>query len=115
MSEHNCLLFPLAGFRSRWIFQDKNGVQSEVPIKGKLLVSSAIGLQQCALAGMGIALLPDWLVRDDIKSGTLVDLFPKWEVTAEDFKTAAWFVYPSRSYVPMKVRVFIDFMRTTPA
>ena len=114
VSEHNCLLFPLAGFRSRWIFQDKKGVRSEVPIKGKLLVSSAIGLQQCALAGMGIALLPDWLVQDDVRSGKLVDLFPRWEVTAEDFKTAAWFVYPSRSYVPLKVRVFIDFMRSNP-
>ncbi len=111
VSEHNGLLFPLAGFRSRWIFRDKKGVQSEVPIKGKLLVSNAIGLQQCALAGMGLALLPGWLVQDDIESGKLVDLFPTWEVTATDFETAAWFVYPSRAYVPLKVRVFIDFMR----
>lgn len=112
VSDHNCLCFPLPGFRSQWIFQDQNGVQKEVAIKGKLLLSSAIGLHQCALAGMGIALLADWLVWDDIASGTLIDLFPKWEVAAVDFKSAAWFVYPSRSYVPLKVRVFIDYMRS---
>jgi len=110
--EHNCLLFPLPGFRSQWIFQDENGVQNEVSISGKLLLTSAIGLQQCALAGMGIALLADWLVADDISSGKLIELFPAWEVAALDFKSAAWFVYPSRSYVPLKVRVFIDYMRS---
>lgn len=113
VSGHNCLLFPLAGFRSRWIFRDRKGAQSEVPINGRLLISSAIGLHQCALAGMGIALLPGWLVQDDVRSGKLVDLFAKWEVTATDFRTAAWFVYPSRSYVPVKVRVFIEFLRST--
>lgn len=112
VSEHNCLVFPLPGFRSMWMFRDKKGVQNEIPIKGKLLVSNFIGLQQCALAGMGLALLPDWMAQDDIRSGKLVDLFPKWEIAATDFKTAAWFVYPSRSYVPLKVRVFIDFLRT---
>ena len=33
------------------------------------------------------------------------------EVTATDFSTAAWILYPSRAYVPRKVRTFIDFMK----
>lgn len=111
VSHHNCLLFPIAGYRSLWIFRDKKGTLSEAPVHGKLLVSNAIGLQQCALAGMGLALLPGWLVEDDILAGKLVDVFPKWEVTATDFNTAAWFVYPTRSYVPLKVRVFMDFLK----
>lgn len=113
VSDHNCLLFPIAGYRSLWIFRDKKGTLSEVPVRGKLLVSNALGLQQCALAGMGLALLPGWLVEDDILAGKLVDVFPKWEVTATDFNTAAWLVYPTRSYVPLKVRVFIDFLKAS--
>ncbi|MEO0407786.1 MAG: LysR family transcriptional regulator, partial [Cyanobacteria bacterium P01_A01_bin.135] len=41
----------------------------------------------------------------------LVNLFPDYAVTATDFSTAAWLVYPSRAYIPHKVRVFMDFLR----
>lgn len=60
---------------------------------------------------MGLALLPHWLINDELRSGTLVNVFPDYEVTATDFSTAAWLVYPSRAYVPLKVRVFIDFLK----
>jgi DNA-binding transcriptional LysR family regulator len=32
--------------------------------------------------------------------------------TATDFDTAAWVLYPSRAYVPRKVRAFIDFLKS---
>jgi len=112
VSDLNCLLFPIAGYRSLWIFRDQTGKQCEVPVHGKLLVSNALGLQQCALAGMGLTLLPVWLVEDELLAGKLIDVFPQWEVTATDFNTAAWLVYPTRSYVPLKVRVFMDFLKT---
>lgn len=60
---------------------------------------------------MGLALLPNWLIDNDLHAGTLVNVFPNYEVTATDFNTAAWLVYPSRSYVPLKVRVFIEFLK----
>ena len=108
---HNCLLFPLAGFRSKWRFQNQNGVLSEVAVQGRTLISSAIALQQCAIAGMGLALLPNWLIAEDLYMGNLINVFPHYEVTATDFNTAVWLVYPSRAYVPVKVRVFIDFLK----
>lgn len=111
VEQHNCLLFPLAGFRSRWIFRDRNGDMSETPVRGRTIISSAIALQQCAIAGMGLALLPHWLIDEDLHAGTLVNVFPDYEVTATDFSTAAWLVYPTRAYVPLKVRVFIDFLK----
>ncbi|MEX2126035.1 MAG: hypothetical protein WD795_19245 [Woeseia sp.] len=40
-----------------------------------------------------------------------VNLFPDHECTATDFDTAAWLVYPSRDYIPLKLRVFFDFLR----
>ena len=112
VENHNCLLFPLAGFRSRWIFKEKNGELSEVSVSGRTLISSGIALQHCAIAGMGLALLPNWLVAEELQAGTLINVFPNYEVTATGFNTAAWLVYPSRAYVPLKVRVFIDFLKT---
>ena len=111
--QHNCLLFPLAGFRSRWIFKDRNGELSEIPVRGQTMISSAIALQQCAIAGMGLALLPNWLIDADLQTGTLVNAFPTYAVTATDFNTAAWLVYPSRAYVPLKVRLFIEFLKNS--
>jgi DNA-binding transcriptional LysR family regulator len=75
------------------------------------IISSAIGLQQCAIAGMGLALLPNWLIDDDLQAGTLVNVFSNYQVTATNFSTAAWLVYPSRAYVPLKVRIFMEFLK----
>ena len=111
LAHHNCLRFPLAGFRTRWLFKDKHGQLSEVPVAGKAVISNAIALQQCAIAGMGVALLPNWLVDADQQAGILVNVFPDYDVTATDFNTAAWLVYPSRAYVPAKVRGFVDFLK----
>ncbi len=111
LAQHNCLLFPLAGFRSKWRFQAQNGGLSEVAVQGRTVISSAIGLQQCAIAGMGLALLPNWLIAEDIHMGKLINVFPDYEATATDFSAAVWLVYPSRDYVPLKVRVFIDFLK----
>ncbi|NET00441.1 MAG: LysR family transcriptional regulator [Sphaerospermopsis sp. SIO1G1] len=111
IENHNCLLFPLPGFRSRWIFKDQKGEISEVSVSGRTIISSAIALQECAIAGMGLALLPNWLVKEDLRVGNLVHIFPDYAVTATDFNTAAWLVYPSRTYIPLKVKVFIDFMK----
>ncbi len=113
VAQHDCLLFPLPGFRSRWIFKDCHGGLSEISVHGRILISSAIALQQCAIAGMGLALLPNWLIDEDLRAGTLINVFPNYNVTATDFSTAAWIVYPSRSYVPLKVRVFIDFLKNS--
>lgn len=65
----------------------------------------------CAVGGLGPALLPDWLCEKEVENGELIDLFPDYECAATDFDTSAWLVYPSRSYVPVKLRVFIDFLR----
>lgn len=111
LENHNCLLFPLEGFRSRWVFRDRNGNESEIFVQGRTTISNAIALQQCAITGMGLVLLPNWLVDDDLRAGSLINIFPDYDVTATDFSTAAWIIYPSRAYVPLKVRVFIDFLR----
>jgi DNA-binding transcriptional LysR family regulator len=111
LAHHNCLLFPLAGFRSRWIFKNSKGKLEEVAVKGRTVISNAIALQQCAIAGMGLALLPNWLIDGEIEAGRLVNSFPDHQVTATDFNTAAWLVYPSRTYVPLKVRLFGEFMQ----
>lgn len=107
----DCLLFSMPGYRSAWKFRDSSNDTFKVPVAGHLLVSHGVTMTACTIAGLGPALLPDWLCRDEISDGLLIDLFPDYECTATDFDTAAWLIYPSRSYLPSKVRVFVDFLR----
>lgn len=111
IEQHNCLLFPLPGFNTRWIFKEKKENIQEILIQGNTIISNAIALQQCAINGMGLALLADWLIDDNIGNGELVKLFPDYQVTATDFNTAAWLLYPSRAYIPLKVKVFVEELR----
>lgn len=111
LSTHQCILFTLPEFRLRWLFRDRTGIVTEVPIDGEVMISSALALRQCALAGMGPTLLADWLIDDDIAQGRLIDPYPSYHVTATDFETAAWLLYPSRAYLPNKVRVMVEFLK----
>jgi DNA-binding transcriptional LysR family regulator len=108
----DCLSFSMQGFRDRWFFNDSEGSQKRaVTVKWRVLSANGLALRECALAGLGFALLPDWLISDDLSAGRLVDLFPEHDVAIVDAPTGVWLLYPSRSYVPAKVRAFIDFMR----
>ena len=111
ITQHNCLRFPLAGFRSHWIFQDDSGRICKIPVSGNVIISNAIALKECAIAGMGLALLPHWLIDEDLEAERLVTVFPDYRVTAANFDTSVWLVYPSRKYIPSKVEVTIDFLK----
>jgi len=112
LARHECLLLAMPGFGARWRFRDGRGRISEVAARGRLRTSNAIALKQCALAAMGLTLQARWIVGRELRDGSLVDVFPQYEVTAADFDSFAWLLYPSRRYVPLKVRFFVDFLKT---
>lgn len=106
-----CLCFSLPGFRTRWLFRDKDGQELRVSVGGPIEASTSLALREFCLQGLGPALLGDWLIADEMASGRLVDLFPDHDVTATTYNTAAWLLYPSRRHLPEKTRVLIDFLR----
>jgi len=112
LSDHPCLRQTLPAYRHRWRFRDGAGQVTQVPVSGPVLISSPLGLAQGARDGLGPALLADWLVAGDLAAGTLVDLFPDLAVTATDFDTGAWALYPSRRYLPPRVRAVLDLLRS---
>lgn len=110
LAHRDCLVFPLPGFRDGWRFREA-GSERVVPVRRAVEISGALALAEAARMGLGIALLADWLVAEDLATGRLVDVFPKAEVTGTDFDTGAWVLYPSRRYLPLKTRAFIDALR----
>ncbi|MCU0881148.1 MAG: LysR family transcriptional regulator [Hyphomonadaceae bacterium] len=111
LAAHRCLRLSLRNFRTRWLFADKTGAETSVSIDGDFVFSTPLAIRQAALAGLGPAMLVDWQVRTDLASGRLIDVFPDWEATATTFDSGAWAVYPSRAWLPAKVRAAIDFFR----
>ena len=109
LADHAVLRLTLPEYRTEWRFRGPSTVS--VPVDGPLLISNALALRAAARAGLGPALLADWLIDEDIASGALVDLFPDHQATATTFDTAAWLLYPSRTYLPTKVRAVIDALR----
>ncbi len=111
LAQHNCLIFPMRGYNNQWGFRNKQGEIIMANISGNISVSNALALKQCAMQDMGISLLTQWTVWQELQEGSLVKLFPDYSVTANDFDNAIWLVYPSQGYLPVKVRVFIDFLK----
>jgi DNA-binding transcriptional LysR family regulator len=111
LERHECLRYPVPGYPARWRFRARDGETFEVPIVGRIVANHGAALVQSAVAGMGIVMLPRWLLADELRKGTLVALFPDHQATASEFDIAAWMLYPSRSYLPRKVRVFADFLK----
>jgi DNA-binding transcriptional LysR family regulator len=111
LARHRCLLLALRPFRSAWRFRSSKGDIQEVAVDGDVVISSPLALRAAAVAGCGPALLADFIVADDLREGRLVDAFPRLRAAATSFDTGAWAIYPSRAFLPKKVRVMIDFLK----
>lgn len=119
LTKHRCIVFPLAGFESCWKFKKRqNGTRQcaktsnevHVQINSALKINNGVAIKQCAIDGGGIVMLSNWLIEDELKSGALIDVFPDYAVTATDYEEKINFVYPTREYVPAKVKSFISFL-----
>ncbi len=111
--DHSCLLFPRRHHSLSWLFKDGAGQVTEVPIQGQYLITNSAAIRECAIANMGLTLLPDWLIKKDIATGKLVRLFGNYTVTATDFNSAVWLLYPSQAFIPRKTQVWIDYLVET--
>ncbi|VAW95545.1 Transcriptional regulator, LysR family [hydrothermal vent metagenome] len=112
LQQHNCLVFTLPEYRSKWLFKDKDANLSQVSINSDLSISNAVSLRECARSGMGPVLLADWIIEDDIKTGKLVTILDDYQVAARNFDNAIWLLYPSRNFLPNKTRIMIDFLKS---
>lgn len=113
LSQHSCLTFPYASFRSQWRFTKKNK-HVFVPVEPTVTISNAMALSTCIQSGMGFGLLADWLVKDDLESGKLVEVLPTWTAAGADFEQDAslWMVTSSRQFVPSKTKAFVSFLES---
>ena len=79
--------------------------KQKLTITPVLTSEGVTSLREAARIGLGIAVLPEWLITDDIASRRLVRVLPNWQ--AEDLPVHI--VYPLQRHLPLRVNTFIDF------
>ncbi len=106
LQQHNVLLFSNPSPQRVWRFVDSAGKRWEVKVSGNFETNNCETLNKVTLAGLGIALRPMWDVWREIENGTLIPLLTLYRAPHYDIQA----LYPSRSYLPQRVRAFLDLL-----
>jgi len=89
-----------------WVLQAGCEPIISIPPRPALLSDNAGALRDAALAGLGVACLPRFLIEQDIEDGRLELLLPAY--TTPEISIAV--LYPSRRHLSPKVRLFIELL-----
>lgn len=104
LAEHNCLLYPQISSNNQWEFR-RDGQSFAVTIAGNFVANSGEALREAAIGGLGIVMLPTFMIGEELKSGRLQQVLSDYDVPA----SMAYAVYLPNRYLSPKVRAFIDF------
>lgn len=89
-----------------WTFNHPRRGEVEVRVNPGHESNSATAIRALALAGLGLAVLPEWLVLDDLANGRLVRVLPQYSLAPQPVHV----LFPNSAHLPRKSRVFIDFL-----
>jgi DNA-binding transcriptional LysR family regulator len=105
LAEHACLLFAyLPG--AMWPLS-RYGNDYSVKIIPTIKSNNPDVLLEAAICGMGIAFLPTFVVSDAVASGALQLVLQEYATLTLD----VYAVYATRRYLPVKIKVFVDYLR----
>ncbi len=105
LRHHNCLIFHNEVATESWMFRGHDS-EISVNVQGDLHANQGNALRVAAVGHLGIVRLPDYMVRDDIHQGRLVEILDEYQSPPRAF----YALYPHRRLVPAKVRSFVDFL-----
>ena len=109
LASHACLRFAYRPGRQRWTFR-LEARSEQVEVDGPFITNSLDMLREAVLGGHGIALLPEWVVPEDIRAGRVRRLFDAWGVTPQLGDAYVYAAYlPNRRY-SRKVHAFIQYL-----
>jgi DNA-binding transcriptional LysR family regulator len=102
---HHCVVYDRLLTGASWVFAAPEG-PATIPVSGPVHVNSTEAVRAAVLEGLGIGYVPVWhFVEGEIESGRLVVLLRAYEPPPMAISA----VYPSRRFLPPKVRAAIDF------
>jgi DNA-binding transcriptional LysR family regulator len=109
LAVHDCLTYWMGPDDVIWKFMRKNRLR-EIVVPSSFGSNNGIVLCDLAVKGHGIALLDDYTVASELKSGKLVRLMSGHRVTNSTFDEGIYAAFLQSAYLPEKIRVFVDYM-----
>ncbi|MFZ5551421.1 MAG: LysR family transcriptional regulator [Pseudomonadota bacterium] len=106
LARHDCLLFSSRGRRQAWRLRGPDGQWAKAEGRSRLRMDSGEAIRDAAVAGLGIGLLPAFLVEGDLATGRLRAVLP----TADLGEVKIVAIYPTRRHLEPRVRRFIDLL-----
>jgi len=106
LARHDAILLSVLSSPARWTFTARNGTQARVRLTPRAQADGAAAVHAMALAGAGLAVLPDFMVEADLAAGRLEHLLPSQRLPEGSLHA----VYAGL-HAPAKVRAFIDHLR----
>lgn len=104
LENHECLTFTNT---VHWVFQ-VGEIEQAVKINSRFTSSGVDGFLSACIAGLGLARLSAWDVRDEVRSGALVRVDLR---DAQPQSMSIWAVYPTRRHVLPKLQVFVSTLQ----
>ena len=105
LSAHDCEIYTHANPDSIWRYR-ADGSDITVPVRGALRVNDDEVAWQAVRAGLGLSLLPTFIVGDDLQSGRLQAVLTEYLPSERNLSA----LYLPNRHLSAKVRVFIDFI-----
>jgi DNA-binding transcriptional LysR family regulator len=105
LAQHRCISYSYAMTAEIWRFT-KGGKSASVRPLGPLRVNNGDAMMPALIAGAGIGILPEFILRDALAAGRLERLLPDWSLPSG----AAYWVTPPGGPRPKRVEVLADFL-----
>jgi DNA-binding transcriptional LysR family regulator len=105
LASHRAISYTYWNTGDQWEFTGPHG-PARVTVKGSIHTNNGDTCRVAALEHQGIILQPSFLVGGDLRRGSLVELMPQYR----SVELGIHAVYPTRKFLPLKVRTLIDFL-----
>ncbi len=83
----------------------RNRADQKIHLSPLLISEGVTSIREAVRDGLGVSVLPEFLIREDVRSGRLVRLLPQWSPPGLPVNV----VYAGSRLLPTRVRVFVDF------
>lgn len=107
LRDHACLLYTYLRRSGEWTLHTGDGRAARVQVNAAALsANNGDVLGEAAIQGLGITMMPTFIIGEALASGRLVRVLPDWE----DLSGGIYAVWPSGRFIPAKVRAFVDLL-----
>jgi DNA-binding transcriptional LysR family regulator len=104
--QHNCIrLVRGRHVLENWPFREE-GRLTQIQVRGSLLTNNAEVVHDWAVAGRAVGLKVLWDIQEDLGAGRLIRLLQPFECD----EAKLYVTYATRTHLPPRMRLFIDFL-----